>query len=205
MDTKTLDEIGAHPIPAEWWQAIIHNDASYDDKFYYAVKTTGIFCRPSCKSRPPNIHNVRIFLHAQQALSAKFRPCKRCKPNGLQLPDEEWVAQIIDFIDTHYYEALTLKTLADMCHGSPYHLQRTFKRIKGITPIDYIQQIRVSKAAHYLMATNKNITEISLAIGMPNPAYFATLFKKMTGYTPTGYRHINGGKHTMEGLSNGGK
>ncbi|MBC6972109.1 methylphosphotriester-DNA--protein-cysteine methyltransferase family protein [Bacillus sp. Xin] len=193
-------ETSVNHLTNERWQAIIHNDASYDDKFFYAVKTTGIFCRPSCKSRTPNKDNVRIFLNAKHALSEKFRPCKRCKPNGLKLPNEDWITQIIKYINKNYHEPLTLEILADMCHGSPYHLQRTFKRMKGITPLEYIQQLRVSKAMQYLTNTNQTIIEIGFAVGIANTAHFATLFKKKTGYTPTEYRKI---KHTSEGKYNG--
>ena len=188
-------EISVNHLTDERWQAIIHNDSSYDDKFFYAVKTTGIFCRPSCKSRTPNKDNVRIFLNTKQALSENFRPCKRCKPNGLKLPNEDWVTQIIDYIDTNYHEPLTLEILADMCHGSPYHLQRTFKQMKGITPLAYIQQLRISKAMQYLINTNQTIIKIGFAVGIPNTAHFATLFKKKTGYTPTEFRDI---KHINE-------
>ncbi|MFJ8456242.1 bifunctional transcriptional activator/DNA repair enzyme AdaA [Bacillus paramycoides] len=181
----------------ERWHAIVHNDSSYDGKFYYGVKTTGIFCRPSCKSRVPNIDNVKIFQNAQQALSEKFRPCKRCKPNGLTLPNEDWVTQITEYIDNHYNDSLNLEILADMCHGSPFHLQRTFKRIKGVTPIEYIQQTQISKAIYYLTNTNKSIMKIGFAVGIPNTSHFATLFKKQTGYTPSKYRKINQKK--MEG------
>ncbi|MBA2875439.1 bifunctional transcriptional activator/DNA repair enzyme AdaA [Thermaerobacillus caldiproteolyticus] len=196
---------GKGSMTDEIWQAIVHNDSSYDDKFFYGVKTTGIFCRPSCKSRPPKKENVRIFQNAQQALSENFRPCKRCKPTGQRLPDEEWVAQITQFIDTNYSETLTLKTLANMCHGSPYHLHRTFKRIKGITPAEYIRQTRISKAMQYLTTSGKTIAEISLLVGIPNTAYFITLFKKETGYTPTDYRQLMSNKITMEALNHGGK
>ncbi|MED1408013.1 MULTISPECIES: bifunctional transcriptional activator/DNA repair enzyme AdaA [Bacillus] len=175
----------------EYWQAIIHNDSSFDDKFFYAVKSTRIFCRPSCKSRIPNKNNVRIFLNVEQALYEKFRPCKRCKPNGLTLPNEEWINQITEYIQKHYFDALTLDLLAEMCHGSPYHLQRTFKKIVGISPIEYIQQFRITKATEYLSHTNKSIMEISTAVGIENPEYFATLFKKKTGFTPTEYRKKN--------------
>ena len=68
--------------------------------------------------------------------------------------------------------------LAEMCHGSPFHLQRTFKRIIGLTPIEYIQQFRVLKATKYLLHTNQSIKEISTAVGIENPEYFATLFKR---------------------------
>ncbi|AFJ64314.1 Methylphosphotriester-DNA alkyltransferase [Bacillus velezensis YAU B9601-Y2] len=172
----------------EKWSAIIRNDASYDGVFYYAVKTTGIFCRPSCKSRVPNKENVLVFDTADAALERHFRPCKRCRPNGLRLPDEEWIAQIIEYIERHYHESLTLSVLAEMCHGSPYHLQRTFKKIRGMSPIAYIQKIRLSKAEHLLKHTDMTVMEIALTVGIPNTAHFATLFKKRTGSSPTEYR-----------------
>jgi AraC family transcriptional regulator of adaptative response / methylphosphotriester-DNA alkyltransferase methyltransferase len=185
----------------ERWQAIIRNDASYDGKFLYAVKTTGIFCRPSCKSRAPKRENVRIFQNAEQAVSADYRPCKRCRPTGLRLPDIEWTAQIANYIEFNFSETLTLATLADMCHGSPYHLHRTFKRIKGITPAEYVQQTRMAKAAEYLEGSDKSIADIALSVGMPNTPYFITLFKKITGHTPAEYRQLNRNKSIEEVLN----
>ncbi|EJQ14592.1 AraC family transcriptional regulator [Bacillus cereus] len=185
------EKLQRYELTDEYWQAIIHNDSSYDDKFFYAVKSTRIFCRPSCKSRVPNKDNVKIFLNVQQASHENFRPCKRCKPNGVTLPNEEWIDQITEYIQKHYCDALTLDILAEMCHGSPYHLQRTFKKIVGISPIEYIQQCRITKATKYLSHTNQSIMEISIAVGIENPEYFATLFKKKIGFTPTEYRKKN--------------
>ncbi|TVX89741.1 bifunctional transcriptional activator/DNA repair enzyme AdaA [Paenibacillus agilis] len=187
-----------HPIPDEKWQAIISNDATYDGTFFYAVKTTGIFCRPSCKSRIPKKDNVRVFENAEQALSEHFRPCKRCKPTGQRLPDQEWVDQIVQCMELNYSDTLTLETLADMCHGSPFHLQRVFKRVKGITPVEYIQQIRVAKAKQYLEGSDKAISEIAISVGIPNTSYFITLFKAKTGCTPADYRKINRMGQTTE-------
>ncbi|WP_313433054.1 bifunctional transcriptional activator/DNA repair enzyme AdaA [Siminovitchia terrae] len=172
------------------WQAIINNDASYNNQFFYAVKTTGIFCKPSCKSRVPKKENVRIFQNAEQALQANFRPCKRCKPTNEKLPDSEWVALITEYIDKNFIEKLTLETLADIAHGSPYHLHRTFKKITGITPVEYIQQVRLNVAKKYLIQTNKAIADISICVGMPNTPYFITLFRKKTGHTPAQYREL---------------
>jgi AraC family transcriptional regulator of adaptative response / methylphosphotriester-DNA alkyltransferase methyltransferase len=174
----------------EQWQAIISNDASYDGQFFYAVKTTGIFCRPSCKSRPPKKENVELFEKAAQALSAEFRPCKRCRPTGQRLPDDEWVALVSEFIDRNYMETLTLEFLAVTCHGSPYHLHRTFKRVKGLTPISYIQQKRIEKAKEQLLSSTAPIAEVGARVGMSNTPYFITLFKKMTGHTPASYRQL---------------
>jgi AraC family transcriptional regulator of adaptative response / methylphosphotriester-DNA alkyltransferase methyltransferase len=175
----------------EKWQAVISNDADYDGQFFYAVKTTGIFCRPSCKSKAPKRENIQLFHNTEQALSANFRPCKRCKPTGERLPDHEWVALVTEYIDKNYMDTLSLEILADICHGSPYHLHRTFKRIKNITPVQYVQQRRMDKAIEYLIASDKPIADIGLSVGMPNTPYFITLFKKITGNTPASYRRMN--------------
>jgi AraC family transcriptional regulator of adaptative response / methylphosphotriester-DNA alkyltransferase methyltransferase len=175
------------------WQAIVNNNPIFDGKIYYGVTTTKVFCRPSCKSRIPLKEHVHIFESIEQALFAHFRPCKRCKPDGMKLPNEEWVTQIFQWIDAHYMETLTLDKLADLFHGSSYHLHRTFKQIKGITPSEYIQKIRMEKAMKCLKATDQTIMEIATSVGIPNAAHFATLFQKRTGLTPTKYRELNGG------------
>lgn len=178
-------------IPDELWNAIISNDHSYDNRFFYAIATTGIFCKPSCKSKNPNKKNVYIFQNATEALEANFRPCKRCKPTDELLPDQAWVEQITEYIHIHYAEHLTLQTIADMCHGSPYHLHRTFKRIKGITPAEYIQQLRIHKAVQAILETDQTIHEIAKSVGISSTPYFITLFKKLIKYTPNEYRYVN--------------
>ncbi|QDI91460.1 hypothetical protein EPH95_09920 [Salicibibacter halophilus] len=68
-------------VPSAYWTAIVDNDSAYDDKFFYGVRTTGVFCRPSCKSRVPKKENIRIFKDGRLAQAAKYRPCKRCNPD----------------------------------------------------------------------------------------------------------------------------
>lgn len=179
-----------HPteLTQERWNAIVNNDPAYDGKFFYAVKTTGIFCRPSCKSRPPKMENIRLFENAEQALSEHFRPCKRCRPTGQRLPDDEWIDLVTDYIDNNYSASLTLQTLAEVSHGSPYHLHRTFKKIKGVTPVEYIQHIRIAKAKQRLLHSGLGVAKVGACVGIANTAYFITLFKKRTGFTPAQYR-----------------
>lgn len=175
----------------EKWQAIIDNDQSYNGQFFYAVKTTGIFCKPSCKSRVPKKEHVLIFSTARKALEANFRPCKRCNPMEEKLPDIEWAERIIHYLHQHFSEKITLDTLAEETMGSPYHLQRTFKRIIGTTPAEYLQNVRINRAKEYLCYGTKTISEIALSVGMANTSYFITLFKKRMGNTPVEYRKLH--------------
>ncbi|MGO4497402.1 bifunctional transcriptional activator/DNA repair enzyme AdaA [Paenibacillus sp. 2RAB27] len=171
-----------------YWQAIVANDAAYDGTFYYAVATTGIFCRPSCKSRLPKREHVRIFHHSQAAMAASFRPCKRCRPDGIRLPDEAWVAEMKAHIEEHFAEPLSLATLSEHFYASTYHLQRTFKRVAGVTPLMYIQEVRLAAAKKLLITTDMPVQVIGSRVGMANAAHFATLFQKRTGLTPTEFR-----------------
>lgn len=178
-------------VTDEYWRAIISNDTASDGKFFYAVKTTGIFCRPSCKSRPPNRENITVFPDAEHALSAGYRPCKRCKPTGLRLPDQEWISVVTGYIEHHYMDDLNLQLLAELAHGSPYHLHRTFKKVTGTTPVEYIQYVRIEQAKSRLQTTKQSVTEIGRQVGLANTPYFITLFKKITGLTPAYYRSLH--------------
>ncbi|OBZ18287.1 AraC family transcriptional regulator [Bacillus sp. FJAT-27264] len=183
---REMDEL----LTEEKWQAILSNNSACDGTFFYAVRTTGIFCRPSCKSKAPKRENVAVFSVAEQALAAGFRPCKRCKPTGERLPDAEWVELMTRYMDNHLAEPVKLGHLAEVCHGSPYHLHRTFKKVTGITPVDYLQQQRVAKAKQDLLHTEQGVAEIGQSVGLPNTSYFITLFKSKTGYTPSQFRQL---------------
>ncbi|WP_020619795.1 bifunctional transcriptional activator/DNA repair enzyme AdaA [Paenibacillus daejeonensis] len=183
------------------WQAVLNNDASHDGRFWYAVRTTGIFCRPSCKSRPPKRAHVQFYDTIAAAQREGYRPCKRCLPHEHKLPEEAWISRAAAYMDRHYAEELTLHRLAEACHGSPYHLQRTFKRIMGITPTAYLQQLRISRAQELLRCSTLSVRAIGQELGLSNLPYFITLFKRMTGSTPARYRQDNG-VHAQEAVTN---
>ena len=172
----------------EQWQAIMDCDASFNGKFFYAVKTTHIFCRPSCKSRPPKQDNVLIFLTVVAAMDAGFRACKRCRPDQYRLPMEELAHHTMDYIDRHYKDPLTLGNLAKSLHTSPYHIHHIFKRINGMTPIVYLQRKRMVEAKKLLENTELRITEVAMTVGFANIAHFTTVFKNQVGQTPSAYR-----------------
>jgi AraC family transcriptional regulator of adaptative response / methylphosphotriester-DNA alkyltransferase methyltransferase len=180
-------------MDAALWNAIVNCETTFDGQYFYGVLTTGIFCRPSCKSRTPRRENVRIFRSVEEAQAAGFRPCKRCCPErGTHGPDAELVDATKALIAKHYAEPLTLQTLAGELVVSPFHLHRLFKRLTGTTPAEFILRTRIQAAAHALKAEpTRTITDIALGVGFRSASHFSSVFRKVTGYTPTDYRKMH--------------
>src|SRR5579863_2098744 len=122
-----------------YWQAVLTRDTQSDGAFVYAVQSTGIYCRPSCPSRKPQREQVTFFVLPDEARQAGYRACQRCQPDAQSAPESELAQQVCLYIETHLEEPLTLATLGTAVHISPFHLQRTFKRIMGITPRQYAE------------------------------------------------------------------
>ncbi len=116
--------------------AVAARDRSMDGVFFYAVLSTGIYCRPSCPSKRPRRENVVFFRAREAAERAGFRPCKRCKPEVTAAadPNAQLVEKVCRYIDAHPDEPVTLEALGRALGMSPFHLQRTFKARTGITP-----------------------------------------------------------------------
>lgn len=174
----------------ERWRAIVECDSAYDGQFWYGVLTTGIFCRPSCKSRVPKQENIRIFDSTRDAEQTGLRPCKRCQPQVVQWrpADEELARRVEQLIDECYQEPLTLQEMATRLFVSPFYLQRSFTRQMKCSPAKYLIQKRVESAKKLLAETTFNVTEIAMQVGFRTSAYFAHVFQKETGQTPTHYR-----------------
>jgi AraC family transcriptional regulator, regulatory protein of adaptative response / methylated-DNA-[protein]-cysteine methyltransferase len=129
---------------ASYWDAVAERDRRMDGVFYYAVRSTGVYCRPSCPSRRPKPENVVFFLTRDTAQRAGFRACKRCKPDSdAGNPNAELVEKVCRYIDSHPDQPATLETLSREIGLSPFHLQRTFKALTGITPRAYADSRRL--------------------------------------------------------------
>src|SRR5262249_5349977 len=125
---KQLDE-------ARCWQALRERDQRFDGLFYYGVRTTGVYCRPSCPSRQPKRENVSFFPLPEAARQAGFRACRRCQPDRTQPrdPQAELIQSVCRLIDAANKELPDLATLSAEVQLSQFHLQRLFKRLMGIT------------------------------------------------------------------------
>jgi len=131
----------------ELWNAVISRDTSRDGSFVFAVRSTGIYCRPSCPARRPRREQVSFFQVPEAAEQAGFRACRRCHPRRVRTSDPriELVRQICHAIDEHDEEPQTLKTLSAETGVSAPHLQRTFKEVMGITPRQYADSRRLNQ------------------------------------------------------------
>ncbi len=174
------------------WQEVINRDKSADGKFVYAVKTTGIFCLPSCPSRMANRENVVFFDTAEHAIKAGFRPCKRCKPTQTNsqikhLDKINKACQLIQANDT----ALGLNELAKNVGLSPYHFHRLFKEVLGLTPKAYASALQAQKLRNAL--TNKEkITDAIYDAGFGSDSRFYEKSDKILGMHAKTYK--KGGK-----------
>lgn len=131
----------------ELWNAVLERDASRDGSFVFAVRSTGIYCRPSCPARRPKREQVRFFKVPEAAEQAGFRACKRCHPRRARVndPQVELVRRVCHIIDEHDDDTVTLETLSDATGVNQHHLQRMFKQLMGITPRQYAESRKLAR------------------------------------------------------------
>lgn len=142
--TTTMSTVPDHP---ELWSAVLSRDSSRDGSFVFAVRSTGIYCRPSCPARRPRREQVSFFQIPEAAEQAGYRACRRCHPRRATATDPriELVRRICHAIDEHDEEPQTLKTLTRQTGVSAHNLQRTFKELMGITPRQYADSRRLKR------------------------------------------------------------
>jgi len=179
-------------VEAHRWRAVLERDSRYDDAFVYAVKTTNVFCKPSCSSRRPRKENVRFFRSGQAAIDAGYRECAKCRPMSGQ-EAERIVRSALEFLENSLDERTTLTDLAKHVALSPFHLQRLFKRHVGVSPRMYV----ATRRAERLKANLRNAS--SVASASLNAGYadergaYGDAFRSL-GMTPGQYRRRGDGK-----------
>lgn len=176
------------------WQQVLARDAQADGRFFYSVKTTGIYCRPSCGARQPHPENVDFHLTPESAEAAGFRPCKRCKPN--QAVTNEYATKVaVACRAIEGAETLPgLAQLAAQAGWSQFHFHRIFKAITGLTPRAYAHACRAQKLRQTLDA-GMNITDAIYETGFGSNSRFYASASDTLGMKPKQY--VKGGVNTQ--------
>lgn len=173
----------------DWaFDAFDRRDRSLDGQFVGAVKTTGIYCKPSCPARRPLRENVEFFWTANEAITAGYRSCMRCRPDEVGR-DREAIAAALKLIEESE-EGLSLEDLAAAVDYAPHHFHRLFKRDTGVTPAAYARSLRAKRATAALDG-NGSVTEAIYEAGYSGPSRFYANTKGHLGMTPSAWK--NGG------------
>lgn len=170
------------------WAAIVARDPGADGRFFYSVRTTGVYCRPSCGARRANPANVRFHATAADAERAGFRACRRCRPDA---PNDARLTKTIGRVCRIIEEAdelPRLARLAEIAGLSPWHFHRVFKRITGVTPREYAAARRDRKLRAELLRTTSTITEAMYASGFNSSGRFYESTNAALGMTPSAFR-----------------
>jgi AraC family transcriptional regulator, regulatory protein of adaptative response / methylated-DNA-[protein]-cysteine methyltransferase len=175
------------------WQAVLKRDHDADGAFVYAVRSTGIYCRPSCPSRRPRREQVVFFAAPAAAEHDGYRACRRCHPRDYATRDDQpaWIQQTRCYIETHLDEPLTLDVLSAQANVSAYHLQRIFKRVLGVSPRQYAEALRLSRFKSRLKKGD-SVTGALYEAGYGSSSRLYERASSQLGMTPSVYR--NGGE-----------
>lgn len=170
------------------WAAIVARDPGADGQFYYGVRTTGVFCRPSCPSRRARPENVTFFTTREAAERAGFRACRRCRPGELSAAGRqaEWVAEACRLMEASE-ELPDLAALAAKVRVSPYHFHRTFKSVTGVTPKQYAIARRSERLRREL-ARGRSVTDAIYEAGYNSNGRFYAQADDVLGMTPSSFR-----------------
>ena len=167
------------------WAAFMRRDRGWDGRVIGAVKTTGIYCKPSCPAKRPKREHVNFFATGEEARAAGYRACLRCKPDEVGR-DREAVTKALKLIE-RAEEPPSLASLADAVGYAPHHFQRIFKRDLGVSPAEYARGLR-SRRAESALKDNGRITDAVYDAGYSSPSGFYSDAKERLGMTPSAWR-----------------
>ena len=168
------------------WQAALSKDATLDGQFVFAVSSTKIYCRPSCPSRRPKRERVSFFRFPEAAEQAGFRACLRCHPRNPTDPHVELARRICKLLDDGDVETTTLAALSAQTGVSSFHLQRTFKKVMGVTPRQYAESARVKRFKGGTQA-GKSISTAMYDAGFGSSSRLYESAGSQLGMTPATY------------------
>jgi AraC family transcriptional regulator of adaptative response/methylated-DNA-[protein]-cysteine methyltransferase len=168
------------------WSMVLARDTKADGRFVYAVKSTGIFCRPTCPSRRPRRENVEFFNSPQQAQQAGYRACRRCTPLERN-PQSQKVEAACRYIDENLDVTLSLTAISRHVAISPFHFQRMFKRMLGISPREYQQARRAGRFRQALLSDG-SVTEAIYEAGFSSSSRAYESVPAQLGMTPSEFK-----------------
>ena len=172
------------------WQQVLARDARQDGRFVFAVRTTGVFCRPSCPSRRPRRDSVEFFAGPREAERAGYRACLRCKPTQVS-ERAQYVLRARQLLD-NAEGVVTLAQLSKRVGLSPFHLQRLFKRATGLSPREYQSARRVQHIKSGLRKGD-DVTTALYDAGFSSPSRLYENANQQLGMTPGTYRRGGAG------------
>jgi AraC family transcriptional regulator of adaptative response/methylated-DNA-[protein]-cysteine methyltransferase len=175
------------PQAAErYWQAALHRDPRADGSFFLAVRSTRIYCRPTCPARRPLRHNAVFFRTIQDAESQGFRACRRCRPKQ-QDSATALVQRVAAVIAGAQDEPLRLGSLAAQVHSSPAQIRRAFHRVTGVSPKEFEQAFRLARFKK-MLREGSSVTEALYACGYGSSSRLYEKTNAHLGMTPASYR-----------------
>ena len=174
------------------WRAVVENDKAFDGCFFYAVKSTGVFCRPSCQSRSPLQNNVEFFDTSEEAMKTGYRPCKRCRPDLIDYkPALEIAEKMKETIDAYYNEKNRLAEELSKMNIAQHRMVEIFRERFNVTPSKYADGLRIQAAKEKLAGSSDSIISIALYSGFDSVSAFYGFFRKHTQMAPGEYRQLH--------------
>jgi len=191
---------GLFQTPGERWKAVTERDRSADGAFVFAVRTTGVYCRPGCSSRAPRRENVSFFARWEEAEGAGFRACKRCAPNSAEPNAALALVQRACRRIESAEHPLRLSELAGEAGLSPFHFQRLFKRQVGVTPRAYGDAARRRRFQDGLLSGDGSVTDAIYAAGFGSGTRAYDTAPATLGMLPSAYRAGGRGERITFGM-----
>ncbi|MBZ0113440.1 MAG: bifunctional DNA-binding transcriptional regulator/O6-methylguanine-DNA methyltransferase Ada [Thermoanaerobaculia bacterium] len=176
------------------WEAVVDRDARFDQQFVFGVVTTGVFCKPSCRSRRALRRNVRFFRTPKGAEASGLRPCLRCRPTDDSATDLQWIRDLCELLreQGRSGERLTLGDLAKRVGKNPKTLRKQFQAAVGVTPRQYLESCRLETFREEVRAID-SITDAVYAAGFGSSSRLYERVDSFLGMTPSDYRDGGGG------------